>query len=1097
MSKFFRRLLCFMVTIPLLMGTACTAGTTVPAVTDTDTQQTATGTLTDPETDTHEVTDADTTPPVEVEESRDVSITTKGAVEHMEFSLLPLGQVQATDWLKNQLLLQAEHVTKHFEELSIDCKSVGEDRSGWLGGSGENWERGTYYVRGLVASAYVLDDEALKEQAQKWIDWTIESQVESGAFGPLANQPDSLDYWPLMPMLMALEFYCDATGDERIVPFLQKYFAWEAEALKTRPLSSWAEARGGDNIFAVLWLYEKTGDESLLDLCKLLYEQTFDWESAYDRDAWSNAYHIVNVQESFKLFPIMYAITGDSHYLDVYYTGIENIYMASGRQDGMSNGDEITRGIDGVYGSETCAVVERMLCDEIALYLLRDATIADHLELVAYNALPQQLLPDGRGQVYFTMQNQVMANMGAHGFTSDGGDRSVYGLPGGFPCCVHNYQMGWPLFIASMWMGTSDGGLAVGAYGPNTVTATVGNDTKLTITQTTNYPYEETVTLTLKADKADTYPLYLRIPAWCKSPSILVNGHAVEADLTAGEYCKLTATWEDGDVITLIFPAEITATITDNNSVSIRIGAVLFALEIGEKWEKINYNPNEWNLTRDYPSYNITPTTDWNFVLENFNFSDVASNFTVTRKVITEEMRYQLADVPIVLEAKARPITDWVLNTALNIAGDTPISPVASDRLGSEAVTVRLVPYAFTRLRITLIPWTGEAQSPVATRPTEDTLLFDSVIVPLEKAGPSAGSSLLSYTLHLTYETPADLNLSVEINRKNAGTLALRQGKHTLTLDTDVLRTDRHNRISFTAEDGSTLPVALTISFVVEIHDNGTIRYEAEDAKLTGSAYKSTAHVAGIDDPGSSLTFDTLTIPEDGDYTLRFYYAAPLGLATHTVYVDGVKRGTLRYNENGKSLGWGNFDGEIYADIHLNLTEGNHTLRIEKTNADIGFAELDAFDLIPCSLTGGVPSPIPEDDEPAIPATPDGTLYEFEDGTPLGAAANRGNHIGGIDNEGDGVELTVSVPVDGTYILRIYYTAPMGKATHTLSVNGKTAGVITYGGTLTGWSVFSPENFAEVTVSLTSGAHILRIIKSADDISFAELDAVLLYPASN
>ena len=62
-----------------------------------------------------------------------------------------------------------------------------------------------------------------------------------------------------------------------------------------------------------------------------------------------------------------------------------------------------------------------MLCDEIALYLLRDASIADHLENVAYNALPQQLLPDGRGQVYFTMQNQIMANLGSHGFTSDGG----------------------------------------------------------------------------------------------------------------------------------------------------------------------------------------------------------------------------------------------------------------------------------------------------------------------------------------------------------------------------------------------------------------------------------------------------------------------------------------------------------------------------------------------------------------------------------------------------------------------------------------------------------------------------------------------------
>ena len=1102
MSGFLSRILCLMIALSLVMATACTGGGT-PAVTENGSSEsesvgapTEAGSDGSFDTAPEPETEDETAPPADVGEPRDVTVTTKGAVDDMKFSLLPLGKVQAAGWLRNQLLMQAENVTKHFEELSVDCKSEGDDRSGWLGGSGENWERGTYYVRGLVVSAYALDDPALKEQAQKWIDWTLESQVESGAFGPFANDEETLDYWPLMPMLIALEHYCDATGDERVIPFLQKYFAWEVEALKAKPLSSWAEARGGDNIFAVLWLYERTGDEALLELCQLLYEQTFDWEAAYDKDAWSGTYHIVNVQESFKLFPIMYAVTGDQHYLDVYYKGIENLYMASGRQDGMSNGDELTRGIDGVYGSETCAVVERMLCDEIALYLLRDAEIADHLELITYNALPQQLLPDGKGQVYFTMQNQVMANMGGHGFTSDGGDRSVYGLPGGYPCCVHNYQMGWPLFIASMWMATSDGGLAVGAYGPNTVTATVGDGTLLTVTQTTDYPYEDTVTLTINADKTDTYPICIRVPEWCSSPSVLVNGHAVEAELMAGQYARLTAAWENGDVITLTFPAEITATITDNNSVSIRRGAVLFALEIGEDWKKINYNPFGWNLGRDYPSYNITPTTDWSFALDSFDFSDVASNFTVTRKPITDEMRYQLSDVPIVLEAKARAVTDWKLNTALNIAGDTPISPVAEERLGEEVVTVRLVPYAFTRLRITLMPWTGEAPAQKADRPDEDTLLFSSFTVPVEKQGTSAGSSVLAYTLVLDYDTPTDLTLAVEINRQSAGTVTLQKGKGTVTLDTQLLRSDRHNRICLTSADGSALPTDLALTPSVEIHDSDAVRYEAEDAKLTGSAYKSTAHVAGIDTAGSSLNFEDLDIPEDGDFTLRFYYAAPLGLATHTVYVDGVKRGVLRYNENGKTLGWGTFDSDIYADIHLTLTEGRHTFRIEKTETDVGFAELDAFDLLPCSVTGGVPVPPPEEGDPSDqPSTPEGVRYETEGGKVLGAAMNRGSHVGGIDKAGDGVEMTVTVKADGVYTLRVYHTAPTGKATHTFSVDGDVKGKLTYGGTLTGWGSFDPANYAEVTVTLTAGDHVLRIYREASEENFAELDAVLVYMA--
>lgn len=940
MPKSFSRALSMVIVLILLMTTSCTNDSN-------SSDETSSQSETQKIEDLHTNTEFETLPPIEVGEARDVIIISKGAINNMEFSPLSLGQVQALGWLKNQLLLQAENVTKQFEKLSPDCKSDGDSRSGWLGGSGESWERGTYYTRGLIASAYVLDDPELKEQAQKWIDWTLESQVESGAFGPYANDPDKLDYWPLMPMLMALELYYDATNDERVIPFLEKYFAWEITALKTKPLTSWARVRGGDNIFAVLWLYEKTNDASLLELCELIYKQTFDWEHAYDQDAWMSTYHIVNAQQSFKLFPVMYALSGDQHYLDVYYKGIENIYMASGRQDGMSNGDEMSRGIDGVYGNETCAVVERMLCDEIALYLLRDATIADHLELITYNALPQQLLPDGRGQVYFTMQNQVMANKGIHGFTSEGGDRSIYGLPGGFPCCVHNYQMGWPLFVASMWMGTSDHGLAVGAYGPNKVTATVGNETKLTIIQTTNYPYEDTVTLTLNADKTDTYPIYIRVPEWCKNASIMVNGHQVKGELVEGGYARLTAAWEDGDIITLDFPAEISATITDNNSVSIRRGAVLFALEIKEKWKKITYNPLNWNLTRDYPSYNITPGSDWNYALENFNFEDISSNFVMIRNPIEDDMQYQLSDVPVVLEAKARKIKDWLLNNDLQIAGDTPVSPVASERLESETVTVRLVPYAFTRLRITLLPWTGEAQDAQFERPDDHSILFPSFIVPLETQDKTAGSAQYSYTLTFIYKTSVDQTLNVEINRKQAGSIELKSGSGSVLLKTELLGTERHNRILLTTEDGSPIPSDVEILVSAVVHDSGIVCYEAEKAKLTGSAYKTSTHVAGIDDVGSSLTFDSIYVAEDGEYTFRFFYAAPMGLATHTVFVDGVECGQLRYNENGKSLSWGNFDSEIYADIHITLTKGTHTIRIEKTASDVGFAELDAFEKIP------------------------------------------------------------------------------------------------------------------------------------------------------
>ena len=252
------------------------------------------------------------------------------------------------------------------------------------------------------------------------------------------------------------------------------------------------------------------------------------------------------------------------------------------------------------------------------------------------------------------------------------------------------------------------------------------------------------------------------------------------------------------------------------------------------------------------------------------------------------------------------------------------------------------------------MPWTGEAQASKSQRPDDRTILFPSVMVPLESKG-GAGIPQFSYTVGLTYDSPADLTLRMEVNRRDAGLVTLQKGTDTVTMETDLFSTFRHNRVAFTAEDGSTLPTELTLSLWVGPVNSGVVRYEAEKAKIIGSATRNATHVGGIDKPGTALTFEEVVIDEDGDYTFRFYYAAPLGLATHTVYMDGVKRGVLRYNENGKSLGWGSFSEDIYADIHLALKKGTHTLRVEKTEADVGFAELDAIDQIPCALTGGVP----------------------------------------------------------------------------------------------------------------------------------------------
>jgi hypothetical protein len=78
---------------------------------------------------------------------------------------LPLGQVLPAGWLQRQLRIQADGLSGHLDEFWPD---VGAN-SGWLGGTGESWERGPYFLDGLLPLAYLLDDEVLKAKAQKFV----------------------------------------------------------------------------------------------------------------------------------------------------------------------------------------------------------------------------------------------------------------------------------------------------------------------------------------------------------------------------------------------------------------------------------------------------------------------------------------------------------------------------------------------------------------------------------------------------------------------------------------------------------------------------------------------------------------------------------------------------------------------------------------------------------------------------------------------------------------------------------------------------------------------------------------------------------------
>jgi len=185
----------------------------------------------------------------------------------------PLRDISPEGWLEKQLNVQKNGLTGHIEEVWDDLGP----NSGWLGGNGESWERGPYYLDGLIPLAYLTDDKELKERAQKWIEWMLGSQDAEGFFGPYSNN----DWWPRIVALKALIQYHSATEDLRVVPFLDKYFRYQIEHIEERPLEMWGTARGYEELLPVLYLYGITKEEYLLKLADIILGQSYNWEKIF------------------------------------------------------------------------------------------------------------------------------------------------------------------------------------------------------------------------------------------------------------------------------------------------------------------------------------------------------------------------------------------------------------------------------------------------------------------------------------------------------------------------------------------------------------------------------------------------------------------------------------------------------------------------------------------------------------------------------------------------------------------------------------------------------------------------------------------------
>jgi DUF1680 family protein len=583
---------------------------------------------------------------------------------------------------------------------------VGPD-NGWLGGPGDIWERGPYWVDGLLPLAYVLQDERLIEKSNVWVEAALGSRKPSGYFGPTGERPQPRstrpvsgeDWWPHMIMLKVLQNHHEATGDGRVLQLMSGYFQYQALALPSMPLghhSWWGKQRGGENLASAHWLYNRTGDLNLLELATLLHSQTENWADRPTADP--GRWHVVNAAMGIKQPGLWYAQTGEPADLAAVDGLIAWLMTNHGQPQGIWSGDEELHGTDPRQGVETCAVVEYMFSLESLLPIAGDLRHAEILERVAYNALPAALSPRFGGRHYYQRPNQVACTLGRRSFTVRHEDDTLIGLMTGYGCCTANLHQGWPKFVQHMWFATPDNGLAALVYGPCEVTARVGDGVDIRLVEETDYPFEETVRITYHGPSGTSFPLHLHIPSWANGAMLTVGNETRGAPGT-GIVARVDRVWTDGDRIELRLPMRVRSSRWHEHSASLELGPLVLALGRTEEWKRVGGGEpfGDWEIRTGAP---------WNYGVRGEDLEAPDTAFEVIRQDVPEQPWASgtapgrlSAGAPVRVACTLRRVPEWEpygVDT-----GPLPWSPIRS---GQADESHELVPYGSTKIRISEFP---------------------------------------------------------------------------------------------------------------------------------------------------------------------------------------------------------------------------------------------------------------------------------------------------------------------------------------------------------------------------------------------------------
>lgn len=426
---------------------------------------------------------------------------------------------------------------------------------------------GKWFLSAVDAYRY-RENAAFKEKLDRSVQSLIDTQSPDGYIGNYADAShlQQWDIWGRKYTLLGLLAWHDATGDRRALQsatrladhLMSEVGPGKADIVKT---GNYRGMPSSSVLEPVVLLYRASGEERFLSFAKYIVEQ---WSTAEGPQliekalagvpvaerfrgqgswwSWANGQKAYEMMSCYEGLLELYRITGEHSYLEAVRKAVANIRDTEINEAGSGSslecwyGGRARQAHPARHMMETCVTMTWMkLCDNL-LRLTGDPIYADEIERSAYNALLAALFPDASSFAKYSP---------LEGSRQPGEPQC--GMP--LHCCSANGPRAVMLLPAFAFM-TSASQPVVNFYSEGNVSFVIGTGERVGISQTTDYPRGNTVTLSINPSRKCRFKLSLRIPAWSSRTVLSVNGVALDPP-QPGTYAQIEREWNPGDNVKL------------------------------------------------------------------------------------------------------------------------------------------------------------------------------------------------------------------------------------------------------------------------------------------------------------------------------------------------------------------------------------------------------------------------------------------------------------------------------------------------------------------------------------------------------------------